>query len=71
MIIANGGKVGTDGRKEELVAELSVIMLHMMETEGMVDNDIIFALAMATNSKKQRNEKKDKFREGFIDNLFE
>jgi hypothetical protein len=71
MIIANGGKVGTDGAKEELVAELAVVMLHMMETEGIVDNDIIYALAMAMDSKKQRDEKKDKFREDFINKLFE
>lgn len=70
MIVANGGKVGTNGRKEELVAELAVVMLHMMETEGMVDDDIIYALAMAMDSKKQRDEKKDKFRKDFIDNLF-
>lgn len=70
MIIANGGKVGTNGRKEELVAELAVVMLHMMETEGMVDEDIVYALAMAMDSKKKRDEKKDLFREDFIDNLF-
>ena len=71
MIKVDKDELTVSGAKHDLLAELTIIMLSFVR-EGVADvDDLAHAVAIATYEKQKEDERKDKFRESFINKLFE
>ena len=71
MINIDEEKLSVSGTGAELLTELTVIMLDFV-SEGVADiDDLVRAVAIAKAYKEKDNARKDKFREKFVDKLFE